>query len=395
MQWWDAVRLALSSFLEQHAVFAGFVVILIEETGVPVPVPGDFLMLGIGVHARQGGVNLVQALIAMETATLIGATFLYFVAARAGRDLVYRYGRYIHLTPARLDQAERWLTRHGAAAIVAGRLTPGLRMATVIASGVFGVPAWRFLPSLALGAFLYILVYTLLGYFVGQPVLNAMEGINLPLGLLGSLIPLAALTVWVARARRALRLREATEAGFGDRRHRWRDGAVAGGLATLMSTLAMNVLIHVVGDVVLLEPGGLVQRMQARIAVLALIRVIGPFLLLVAAPLFVLVGVAWGAVYAQWIEPRLHMADWLSGLCFALLPLSIAIVVVLPALDGAAPDLGRLGPLAAASEALRHALYGVALGCIYPLRMARMPAALRRNTQARLIPSPSPSPSVG
>ncbi|TME88853.1 MAG: DedA family protein, partial [Chloroflexi bacterium] len=162
MQWWEVVRLSLSSFLEQHGVLASFIVILIEETGVPVPVPGDFLMLGVGVHARQGTVELWQALLVMELATLLGASILYVVAARAGRDLVYRYGRYIHLTPARLDQAERWLTHHGAAAIVAGRLTPGLRMATVIASGVFGVSPWRFLPSLALGAFLYILAYTLL-----------------------------------------------------------------------------------------------------------------------------------------------------------------------------------------------------------------------------------------
>lgn len=385
MEWWDAVRLSLSSFLEQHGVVASFVVILIEETGVPVPVPGDFLMLGVGVHAREGHLQLWQALGAMELATLIGASILYFVAARAGRDLVYRYGRYIHLTPARLDQAERWLTQHGAAAIVAGRLTPGLRMATVIASGVFGVSPWRFFPSLALGAFLYILAYTLLGYFVGQPVLRMMAGIHLPLGLLGSLIPLVLLVVWVARARRGLHLRQATEASIAQRRHRWQDGAIAGALATLVSTLAMNVVIHLAGDVALLEPGGLVQRTQARLTVLALIRVIGPFLLLAAAPLFVLVGIGWGAFYAQWVEPRLHLPDWLSGLCFALLPLSVAVVVVLPALDGAAPDLGPLGPLAAGSEALRHAFYGVALGTIYPLRMVRLPGALRRNTQPGLI----------
>jgi membrane protein DedA with SNARE-associated domain len=384
MQWWDAVRLSLASFLDQHGVLAGFVVILIEETGVPVPIPGDFLMLGLGVHARQGGVSLWQALIVMEIATLIGASILYVVSSRAGRDLVYRYGRYIHLTPARLDQAERFVGRHGAVAIVLGRLTPGLRMATVIASGVFGVSPWRFLPSLAIGAFMYILAYTLLGYIVGPPILNALEGVHLPLGLLGSLVPLVVLLVWVVRARRGLRLRESTEAGVADRRHRWRGGGVAGGLVELISPLSMNVVIHLAGDLALLEPGSLVQRMQARLAVLALIRVIGPLLLLAAAPLFVLVGIGWGAFYAQWVEPRLHLPDWLSGLCFALLPLSVAVIAVLPVLDGAAPDLGRLGPLAAVSETLRHALYGAALGAIYPLRMARWPAALRRNTEPSL-----------
>src|SRR5438105_3769235 len=286
MEWWDAIRVGLLGFINEHGVVAGFTLILIEETGVPVPVPGDFLMLGLGVHARQGRVPLWQALLVMELATVIGASVLYIVASRAGRDLIYSFGRYIHLTPARLDQAERWLRHRGVVAIVLGRITPGLRMATVIACGIFGVPFWQFLPSLAAGAFVYILIYTLLGFFFGPSVMSALEGIHLPLGLLGSLVPLLILVVWIVGARRGLRLRERTEAGLADRRHRWRDGAIAGGLATLMSTLAMNVLIHVVGDVVLLEPGGFVQRMQARLAVLALIRVIGPFLLLMAAPLF-------------------------------------------------------------------------------------------------------------
>ena len=120
--------------------------------------------------------------------------------------------------------------------------------------------------------------------------------------------------------------------------------------------------------------------MQARLAVLALIRVIGPFLLLAAAPLFVLVGIGWGAFYAQWVEPRVHLPDWLSGLCFALLPLSVAVVVVLPVLDGAAPDPGPLGPLAAVSETLRHAMYGLVMtaGTLY-LGMDLANAILRHN----------------
>src|SRR5207248_8532668 len=195
--------------------------------------------------------------------------------------------------------------------------------------------------------------------------------------------------VWIARARRALHLRDTTEAGLADRRHRWRDGAVAGGLATVISTLAMNVLVHVAGDLALLEPGNLVQRTQSWLAVLAVLRVIGPVLLLAATPAFIVVGIAWGAVYAQWVEPHLHFVDWLSGLCFALLPLCVALVIVLPVLDAAAADLGPLGPFAALSEALRHALYGAALGAIYPLRLARMPAALRRNVRSSLVVSPS------
>jgi hypothetical protein len=250
-------------------------------------------------------------------------------------------------------------------------------MATVIACGVFEIPFWRFLPSLAIGALLYILFYTGLGFVFGPTVLEALEGIHLPLAMLGSLLPLIVLLVWIARARRGLKLAEHTEAGVLDRRRRWQDGAIAGAIATLVSTLTLNVLVNVSGDIVLLAPGDLLAHARARLAVFAVLRIIGPVLLLLATPAYMAVGMAWGAVYARWVEPHLHFPDWLAGTAFALLPLSVALVVVLPILDGADPQLGPLGPLAAASETLRHLVYGASLGLIYPLRLARLPRRAR------------------
>src|SRR5947208_6197464 len=99
VDWWSEISLAMASFLDRHGLLAAFVFLLIEEAGVPVPVPGDFLMLFLGVRAAQGLVPLWQVVLVLEAATIIGSTFLYFVARVAGRSLVYRYGRYIRLTP--------------------------------------------------------------------------------------------------------------------------------------------------------------------------------------------------------------------------------------------------------------------------------------------------------
>jgi hypothetical protein len=54
----------------------------------------------------------------------------------------------------------------------------------------------------------------------------------------------------------------------------------------------------------------------------------------------------------------------------------------LPILNGADPQLGPLGPLAAASETLRHLVYGASLGLIYPLRLARLPRRVRATAAA-------------
>ena len=375
MSWWGELRRAAEAFLEQHGLAAAFLFLLVEEAGVPLPVPGDVLMLVLGVQAREGRVPLWQAIAVLELGTALGATLLYLLARWAGRDLVYRYGRYLRLTPPRLERAERWIRGYGALAVVVGRLVPGLRIATAVACGVFGLPVRQFLPAMAVGSLLYISAHTLLGYFFGRPVLDFVAGLDLSLGVVLSLLLLAVFLVWIVRARVVVR---AGGAGAGppapggrapSRPRRLSSGALAGALATLVSTLFMNVLTHFTGTLAFQAPGTLVERTAQRLP-LAVAREGGPWLLALAVPAFALVGVFWGAAYAGWAEPRLRLPDWLRGLLFAALPLATSLLVVMPALGlrFAEPD-ARL--VAAAGEAVRHAAYGVVLGLIYPELLAR------------------------
>src|SRR5919199_1718391 len=204
MEWWGELRLAADAFIQQHGLVAAFIFLLVEEAGVPGPGPGGFLMLVLGVQAREGQVSLWQAIAVLEAATVLGATFLYFVSRWAGRSLVYRYGRYIRLSPRRLDDAEVWLRRRGPLAVVVGRLFPGLRIVTAVACGVFAVPAWQFLPAMAFGALVYMTGYALLGYYFGPPVLSFFAGFDLSLSVLLSLALLVVLLVWIVRARLAI-----------------------------------------------------------------------------------------------------------------------------------------------------------------------------------------------
>ncbi|MBV9358816.1 MAG: DedA family protein, partial [Chloroflexi bacterium] len=340
VDWWTEVRLGAQGLLEQHGMLAGFLFVLIEEAGVPVPVPGDFIMLLLGVQARQGRVALWEVLVLLEGATLVGASFLYLVSRRAGRALVYQYGRYIHLTPPRLDRAERWVRERGVVAVVLGRVIPGLRVATAVTAGIFEMPFWQFFPALALGAFLYILFYAMLGYIFGPTVLGLLERVQLPLGLLGSLVPLLLILFWIVRARRSLRPDPSLPTGPLEPHHQLRDGAIAGGLATIVSTLFVNVVIHLAGDLALMSPGALIERTAARLEVFALARAAGPLLFVLVVPAFFVVGVLWGMVYARWVEPRFEWPDWLEGLLFSLIPLAVALVVVIPSIQLTRPGFG-------------------------------------------------------
>jgi membrane protein DedA with SNARE-associated domain len=389
VDWWTEVGLATSQFLDRHGLLAAFVFLLIEEAGVPVPVPGDVVMLVLGVHARRDEnpvLALVQATGVTWAGTIVGSTFLYLVCRWAGRGLVYRYGRFIRLTPERLDTAEQWLQKHGSRAVFVGRLVPGLRILTAVACGVFEVPFRVFFPAMMLGALVYIVIYTLLGYFLGPPVLDFLEKIHLPFGLLGSLVPLVLLVWWTFRARQELGRRGKDRISV-DREIQVRAGAVAGLLATIGSTLLMNVAINLAGGIAFNAPGTLVERTAARLA-FALARDVQPIYLFIAVPAYLAVGVLWATLYAVWGESRLppHWADWQKGLMFAALPLLVSVLVVMPVLGLGVLGLGATGPVAFTGELLRHAAFGVMLGLMYPVLRAWRPVKVRPHTPAELAP---------
>jgi membrane protein DedA with SNARE-associated domain len=386
VDWWTEVGLATSSFLNRHGLLAAFVFLLIEEGGVPVPVPGDVLMLILGVHAREGTVSLWQAVGATWLGTMIGSTLLYFGSRIAGRGLVYRYGRFIRLTPERLDNAEQWLKQHGSRAVFLGRLVPGLRIVTAVACGVFEVPFRVFFPAMSLGALLYILVYTLLGYFLGPPVLSLLEKVHIPFGLLGSLVPLGLLLVWIFRTRQELGRRTTSPAATGHE-SQLRAGALAGLLATIGSTLLLNVIINLAGNIAFNAPGTIVEQTAARLA-FGLARDLQPVLLFVAVPAFLLVGVVWGALYATWGEALFPsvLPDWLRGLAYAAIPLAASLLVAMPLLGMGFLGVGATGAVAATGELVRHAAYGVLLGLMYPIFRARRPIRVLPHTPAEVAP---------
>ncbi len=371
MDWWGELGLAVARFLHEHGLLAAFVFLLIEEAGLPVPIPGDLVMIVLGVEARNGRVQVWQAIAVVEAATVVGATFLYVVARRAGRGLVYRYGRFIRLSPERLDGVEQWLSRHGFLAVFGGRMVPGLRIVTAVACGVFNVPFVQFLPAMGLGALTYIVIYVLAGYVFGPPLLLTLERLHLPFSLVGSFATLALILVWVMRARRALRPRSAMVAEELVRPRLMRAGALAGLLSTIASTLTMNVGLNLLGNVLFQMPTTLIDRTASRLA-LALARDLQPLVLFLVVPAYVLVGVLWGAAYGAWVEPRLAShRDWLKGLIFSALPLVTSLLIVLPLLGFGIVGLSQAVLVAAVGETIRHLAYGVLLGVSYPVMLAR------------------------
>lgn len=365
MNWWDFIREAVDTFLVQHGVLAAFAYLALEEGGLPIPVPGDFLMLAFGVRAREGSIVLWQVIAAMEAGTVLGSSLLYLLARRNGRGVVERFGPFIGVGPGQLDRTERQLQRHGAIAVILGRLLPGLRILTTIGCGMFRVPYRVFLPAMSVCSLVYIVGYTMLGYFAGPAVLGLFEALHLPLGLIGSGVPLLLLLAGLILVRRGLphRLPRPALRTW----QRVRVGLLAGLLATLGALFALDLMLVIAGDLAWRLPESLLADAARRLAQ-ALTRDATGGLLWLVVPL--VTGAGWGGVYAAWIEPRLAGPDAARGLLFAFVPYLVSGGLLAPLLAQLA-DATHVAPVALFAEAVRQAFFGLILGLAYPVLRAR------------------------
>ena len=135
------------ALLDKHSYIAIFLAVLLEELGIPMPIPTDLLIIFAGVKGNRNVPDLALWFVLLNIASAIGASGLYLIVRRGGRPLIDRYGRYVHLGPKQIERAERLLARGGWWSIAIGRAIPGLRYLAVISCGLLQVPFLRFVTA--------------------------------------------------------------------------------------------------------------------------------------------------------------------------------------------------------------------------------------------------------
>jgi membrane protein DedA with SNARE-associated domain len=188
--------------LAKHSFGAILLAVVIEELGLPMPIPTDVMIVFAGTAAADSMSRLALLFVALAIASAAGGSGLYAIVRRGGRPLVDRFGRYVHLGPEQLARAEAMLARGGWKSIAVGRAIPGLRYATGIACGLLKVPYLRYVTAHIAGSSVYIATFLVLGAVFGPTILDRIHlpalGVRLLwLSLLAVGLPL--LILWWAR----------------------------------------------------------------------------------------------------------------------------------------------------------------------------------------------------
>lgn len=174
-----------------HGIYAVFGLLVVAAV---LPVASELVMLyagalaggafagvyvhvfGTAVHSHTWG--FVAVAIAGTLGNLVGAAIGWWIGDRGGRAVVLRYGRFFHVSEARMARAERWFDRYDDWAVPIGLATPLARSFVAIPAGIVRVPFRKFLALALFGSAAFCFGLGAAGWALGSAYTHAHKALG-------------------------------------------------------------------------------------------------------------------------------------------------------------------------------------------------------------------------
>jgi membrane protein DedA with SNARE-associated domain len=142
--------------------YIGIVVLMAMESSI-FPVPSEIVIPPAAFLAAEGKLSFWGVVLAGTLGSYLGSAITYWASRLIGRPLIVKYGRFILLSPKKLEQAEHWLARYEAGGVFFARLLPVVRHLISIPAGIVRMNFWLFSLVTVTGSALWCWILAYLG----------------------------------------------------------------------------------------------------------------------------------------------------------------------------------------------------------------------------------------
>ncbi len=176
-----------------------FLIVFVETGLVVMPLlPGDSLLFAAGTFAALGAMNIWLLMALLLAAAILGDTVNYWIGKKIGPRAFT--GEIRFLKREYLDKTTAFYEKHGGKTIIIARFMPIVRTFAPFVAGVGAMNYPRFLAYNVIGALLWVVGFTSLGYWFGNiPVVKERFSLVILAIIVLSVLPVV---IEVIRARR-------------------------------------------------------------------------------------------------------------------------------------------------------------------------------------------------
>lgn len=179
--------------------------LLVKEAGVPVPVPGDLVVIGAGAAMAADGPAAAGGLLLILAAGYVGGTLQFSLMRGAVRRPLLRMLERFGVPPRTVEALAARLRRTGSRGVAVSRMTPGVRVGSIAASGLADLPLPVFVRGLVIGNTVFVGAHFGLGVVLGASagrVLTEAGAAVLPFVAAGALLAILGAVGWLLLRRR-------------------------------------------------------------------------------------------------------------------------------------------------------------------------------------------------
>ncbi len=138
--------------------YLGIALLIFLENIFP-PIPSELVLPLTGFLVSEGRFSFTLVMIATVVGSVLSSLVWWGVGKLVGRERVYqlvgRYGKWLLVRTSDVENAEKFLAKHGGKAVFFGRFVPGIRSVISLPAGLADMPVLAFAVLTALGSGLY------------------------------------------------------------------------------------------------------------------------------------------------------------------------------------------------------------------------------------------------
>lgn len=112
--------------------------------------------------------GFVAVAVAGALGTTLGALIGWTIGYVGERQFLERHGRWLHVSPAKLERAQAWFERYGTLTVAVGLAVPLVRSFIAIPAGIARMALRRFLPLALLGSAVFCFALAGIGWALGS-----------------------------------------------------------------------------------------------------------------------------------------------------------------------------------------------------------------------------------
>ncbi len=157
----------LSNYLNQYGYYAIFILVFLQQIGVPNPITNELVLIFCGYLSYSGTLNFYKAMLSAAVADVVGSTLIFLLFYSFSKWLIERSPKWLPLTGDKIERMKARVLKHGYRGMFFARITPVVRGYTSVVAGMLNINRKGFMTLIAITALFWNGILVLIGLLLG------------------------------------------------------------------------------------------------------------------------------------------------------------------------------------------------------------------------------------